>query len=383
MLDRTNSTVRSIKKSGIRRFSEAASQLEGVVSLTIGEPEFDTPEAIKEAAFKALKENKTHYPVGVGVSALRKAISDFESKDASSMYRPEEVIVTVGSTEALATIFLGLLEEGDEVIIPEPMYTVYTPMVEVTKAKVIALDTTVSNFQLDANALSACITPKTKMILITSPNNPSGVVYTQESLDAVARLAIEHRLFVVSDDVYNQLVYMDHYPSLRQYPALRPHLIVAQSFSKPYAMTGWRIGYILADQPIANVLGTFHPYLVSGIPPFIQEAAIEALNHDTTWMKDLYRQRRDNSLALLKQMNIPCVYPEGAFYLFIDVSEFNMDSEQFCFKALNDYKLAMVPGVYFGSHCDHYVRLSYATSEDQLYEGLNRLKNMVHDLRKP
>lgn len=381
MLDRINPIVRNIKKSGIRRFSEAANQMEGVVSLTIGEPEFDTPEAIKEAAFKALNENKTHYPVGVGVHGLRQAISDFESRDHRSQYKPEEVIVTVGSTEALATIFLALLEAGDEVIIPEPMYTVYTPMVEVCKAKVIALDTTGSAFQIDPKALEASITPKTKMIVITSPSNPTGVVYTQESLDAVAQLALKHRLFVVSDDVYNQLVYMDALPSLRWIPELRTHLIIAQSFSKPYAMTGWRIGYILADQSLAQVLGTFHPYLVSGIPPFIQEAAIEALNHDTQWMKDLYRQRRDNSLALLDGMGIPYVYPEGAFYIFMDISEFKLDSEAFCVKALNEYKLAMVPGVFFGSHCDQYVRLSYATSEAQLYEGLDRLKTYVTDLR--
>lgn len=381
MLDRVNPIVKNIKKSGIRRFSEAAQTTPGVVSLTLGEPEFNTDELVKEAAIEALHQNQTHYPVGLGVKALRDAISAFESKNPMSSYRPEEVFVTVGSTQALAACFLSLLVEGDEVIIPEPMYISYRPMVEVCKAKVVILDTTAYNFQIDPEALSALVTDKTKLIVITSPNNPTGVVYTKQSLDAVVDVALKHRLFVISDDVYAQLVYLDHYPSLRDYPALRPQLIVAQSFSKPYAMTGWRIGYVLADQPILNVIGTFHAYLVSGIAPFIQAAAIEALKQDTSWMKENYRQRRDRSLARLDEMNVAYIKPEGAFYIFIDVREFKLDSETFCVKALEDFKVAMVPGINFGPHCDGFVRLSYAVSEADLFEGLNRLEAMVTSLR--
>lgn len=382
MLDRVNPIVKDIKLSGIRRFNQAAKQIEGAVSLTVGEPEFDTVEPIKEAAYLALKNNRTHYPVGLGVQELREAISKFESKDPKSTYSSDEVIVTVGSTEALSAVLFSILEEGDEVIIPEPMYLVYKPLIERVGAKVVGLDTTKHNFQIDRDALSALVNEKTKAILITSPNNPTGVIYNKESLDIVVELALKYRTFLISDDVYNQLVYVDHLPSLRDYPEVRQQLIITQSFSKPYAMTGWRIGYILADQPIAKVVGSFHAYMVSGITTFVQDAAITALAQDTTWMRDLYRARRDKSLKILEENKIKVIFPEGAFYLFVDITEFNLSSEAFCEKALYDYKVAMVPGVYFGEHCDHYIRLSYATSEDQLYEGLARLAQFVSDLRK-
>ncbi len=382
MLDRVNPIVKDIKLSGIRRFNQAAKQIEGAVSLTVGEPEFDTVEPIKEAAYLALKNNRTHYPVGLGVQELREAISKFESKDPKSTYSSDEVIVTVGSTEALSAVLFSILEEGDEVIIPEPMYLVYKPLIERVGAKVVGLDTTKHHFQIDRDALSALVNEKTKAILITSPNNPTGVIYSQESLDIVVELALKYRTFLISDDVYNQLVYVDHLPSLRDYPEVRQQLIITQSFSKPYAMTGWRIGYILADQPIAKVVGSFHPYMVSGITTFVQDAAITALAQDTTWMRDLYHARRDKSLKILEENKIKVIFPEGAFYLFVDITEFNLSSEAFCEKALYDYKVAMVPGVCFGEHCDHYIRLSYATSEDQLYEGLARLAQFVSNLRK-
>lgn len=382
MLDRVNPIVRNIKMSGIRRFSQAAKQIEGVVSLTIGEPEFDTVEPIKDALIQAIHDNKTHYPVGLGINELREAISKFESKNEKSAYSKDEVIVTVGSTEALAAVFFSLLDCDDEVIIPEPMYLVYQPLIERCGAKVVGLDTTKHDFQINKEELERLVTDKTKAILITSPNNPTGVVYSQESLDYVVDIALKNRLFLISDDVYNQLVYVDHLPSLRDYPEIREQLIVTQSYSKPYAMTGWRIGYILADAPIAKVVGTFHPYLVSGIATFIQEAAIVALDQDTTWMRDNYKERRDTSLRMLEEYSIKVVKPEGAFYFFVDVKEFNLSSEAFCEKALYEYKLAMVPGVYFGEHCDHFVRLSYATGVDELYEGLRRLGKMVTDLRQ-
>lgn len=381
MLDRVNPIIKNIKKSGIRRFSEAAALNPNVVSLTIGEPEFNTDEAIKTALIKALEENKTHYPVGVGVLALREAIRRFESK-RSSVYSSQEVIVTLGSTQGLAAVFMSILEAGDEVIIPEPMYISYRPMIEAIGAKVIALDTTQDDFQINELKLKALVSPKTKAIVITSPNNPTGVIYTKESLELVKNVAIEHRLFVISDDVYDQLVYVDDLPSLRKYPELREQLIITQSFSKPYAMTGWRIGYVLASETIAQVIGTFHPYLVSGIPTFIQEAAIQALEMDTQWMRDEYRHRRDESMLKLNALNIPFVKPEGAFYFFIDIQEFKLDSLAFCEKALKDYDLAMVPGRYFGEQCDHYVRLSYAVSKNDLNLGLERLSSMVHDFRR-
>ena len=381
MLDRVNTEVLKFKKSGIRKFAEAASQIPGVVSLTIGEPEFNTSDLIKDAAKQALDDNHTHYPSGQGLLSLRQAVAAFENKQCNMNYTAEEVIITNGSTEGLAACFLALLNEGDEVIIPQPMYVTYQPMIEYCKAKLVPLDISNSNFQIDEEALRALITEKTKLMVITSPNNPTGVVLNKKSLDVIKAVALEHRIFVISDDVYHQLVYADHFDKLSNDVELRHLLIVAQSFSKPYAMTGWRIGYLLADAPIAAHINMIHSYLVTGISTFTQVASIEALNEDTSQVRELYRQRLIRSMQILDDYKIDYVKPEGAFYIFIKIGEFGMDSETFCNKALHDYKIALVPGIYFNTSKDEYIRISYAVKENDLYEGLRRLGVMVKELR--
>lgn len=382
MLNRVNHQVLKFKKSGIRKFAEAAAKIDGVVSLTIGEPEFDTELNIKNAAKKALDDNYTHYPSGQGILQLRQAIADFEDKSNAMHYTADEIIVTNGSTEGLASTFLALLNEGDEVIIPAPMYVTYLPMIEYCKAKLIPLDTTKYNFQIDEEALNALVNEHTKLIVITSPNNPTGVVLNKESLDAVKNVAKKHDIFILSDDVYHQLVYTDNFVKLSDDESIRHLLIVAQSYSKPYAMTGWRIGYLMADQPIAAHINSIHSYLVTGITSFIQVAAIEALNQDTSEIKRVYFNRLVKCKEMLDSANIQYVNPEGAFYLFINVSEFGLKSEDFCLKALHEYKVALVPGVYFSEFTDNYIRISYAVKENDLYEGLNRLIKMIQDIRQ-
>lgn len=381
MLDRVNTEVLKFKKSGIRKFAEAASQIPGVVSLTIGEPEFNTSDLIKDAAKQALDDNHTHYPSGQGLLSLRQAVAAFENKQCNMNYTAEEVIITNGSTEGLAACFLALLNEGDEVIIPQPMYVTYQPMIEYCKAKLVPLDISNSNFQIDEEALRALITEKTKLMVITSPNNPTGVVLNKKSLDVIKAVALEHRIFVISDDVYHQLVYAEQFDKLSDDLEIRHLLIVAQSFSKPYAMTGWRIGYLLADAPIAAHINMIHSYLVTGISTFTQVASIEALNEDTSQVRELYRQRLMRSMQILDDYKIDYVKPEGAFYIFIKIGEFGMDSETFCNKALHDYKIALVPGIYFNTSKDEYIRISYAVKENDLYEGLRRLGVMVKELR--
>lgn len=381
MLDRVNTEVLKFKKSGIRKFAEAASQIPGVVSLTIGEPEFNTSDLIKDAAKQALDENHTHYPSGQGLLSLRQAVAAFENKQCNMNYTAEEVIITNGSTEGLAACFLALLNEGDEVIIPQPMYVTYQPMIEYCKAKLVPLDISNSDFQIDEVALRALITEKTKLMVITSPNNPTGVVLNKKSLDVIKAVALEHRIFVISDDVYHQLVYAEQFDKLSDDLEIRHLLIVAQSFSKPYAMTGWRIGYLLADAPIAAHINMIHSYLVTGISTFTQVASIEALNEDTSQVRELYRQRLIRSMQILDDYKIDYVKPEGAFYIFIKIGEFGMDSETFCNKALHDYKIALVPGIYFNTSKDEYIRISYAVKENDLYEGLRRLGVMVKELR--
>ena len=379
MLNRINPQVRQFKQSGIRKFSEAAKTIPGVINFTIGEPEFNTDEAIKKAAIQALSDNQTHYPPNLGLESLRRAVADFEHHAHHLDYIWEEVVITNGATEGLAAALMTVLTEGDEVIIPSPMYVTYGPMVSVCKAKLVPLETTGYNFQIDPVALEKLITRKTKLILITSPNNPTGSILNKRSIDAVKAMALKYDLFVISDDVYNQLVFTKDFPTLCGDESLRERLIITQSLSKPYAMTGWRVGYVLADLPIAKAIGLMHAYLVAGITTFNQIAALTALKTDSTWMKDSYQVRRDLIYRALTELGLPCVKPEGAFYIFPDISEFKMDSESFCLKAMNEYHVAMVPGIFFGS--DHHVRISYAVSEADLKEGLSRLKTMVSELR--
>jgi aspartate/methionine/tyrosine aminotransferase len=379
MHNKLNPQVLSFTQSGIRKFADEARTIPGIINFTIGEPEYDTPQAIKGAVFDAITRNQTHYPPQQGVMALREAISAFEAKTNGAKYTPQEIVITNGATEGLAAVLLAVLSEGDEVIIPSPMYVSYAPIIAFCKAKLVLLDTTANSFQIDPEALHALISPKTKLILITSPNNPTGVVLNDTSLHAVKAAALTHELFVLSDDVYHQLVFTESFAKLNGDEALRDRLIVTQSFSKPYAMTGWRVGYVLADEPIAKAITLMHAYLVGGITTFNQYAAIEALKHDARPMRDSYRHRRDLGLTELNAMGLPCVKPEGAFYLFPDISEFGMDSETFCLRAMREAKIAMVPGRYFGA--DSNIRISYAVSEVELHMGMDRLKRFIEGLR--
>lgn len=379
MRHKLNPQVLSFTQSGIRKFADEAKTIPGIINFTIGEPEYDTPDAIKGAAFEAIQRNQTHYPPQQGLLALREAISAYELKTNAVHYAPTEIVITNGATEALAAVLLAVLSEGDEVIIPSPMYVSYAPVIAFCKAKLVALDTRPHDFQITPEALQALITPKTKLILITSPNNPTGVVFSNASLQAVKDAALAHELFVLSDDVYHQLVFKEDFAKLNGDAQLRDRQIVTQSFSKPYAMTGWRVGYVLADEPIAKAITLMHAYLVGGITTFNQHAAIEALKHDPTPMRDSYRHRRDIGYEALEAMGLPCVKPEGAFYLFPDISSLGLDSETFCLRAMREYKIALVPGRYFGA--DSNVRISYAVSEGELRVGLERLKTFVEHLR--
>jgi aspartate/methionine/tyrosine aminotransferase len=379
MLNRINPQVRQFKQSGIRKFSEEAKTIPGVINFTIGEPEFNTDERIKQAAIQALHDNQTHYPPNLGLESLRRAVADYERKVNHQPYIWEEVVITNGATEGLAAALMSVLCEGDEVIIPSPMYVTYGPMISVCKAKLVPLETTNTNFQIDPQALERLITLKTKLILITSPNNPTGTILDKRSIEAVKSMAKKYDLFILSDDVYNQLVFTSDYVRLCDDDSIRDRLIITQSLSKPYAMTGWRVGYVLADLPIAKAIGLMHAYLVAGITTFNQIAALEALKTDSTWMRDSYHARRDLVYRRITEMGLPCIKPEGAFYIFPDISEFKMDSESFCLKAMRDYKVAMVPGVYFGA--DRNIRISYAVSDTDLNEGLFRLQTMITDLR--
>lgn len=375
-----NKTLSLFKPSGIRRFSALAAATPGCISLTIGEPAEDTPLAICEQVDRQLVAGNTHYPPNIGTPELREAIAAWESKRGMNV-TSEGIVVTVGATEAIAATMLALLNPGDEVIIPEPAYLVYRSMCELQRGVVVSLDTTDTQFQIDAKHLEERVSDKTKLIVLTSPNNPTGCIYSKESLDAVAYLARTKDFYVLCDDVYRELSYIKNVPRFVElYPDLADRCIVTNSFSKPWAMTGWRLGWVATSDELAADIAKVHQQLVSSVPSFVQTAAQKALTYDVEPMRIAYQKRRAIVLSALSHMGLPLTEPLGAFYAFPCIKEFGISSEEFCKRAIEEAGIALVPGVFFGS--EGYVRLSYAASEEQLQEGLSRLETFVNTLRE-
>lgn len=375
-----NKNILQLEPSGIRSFNDLCNSIEGCLSFTIGEPEFDTPSRIKDAAKKALDENKTHYPAGIGLLPLRQKISKFEKELRNLDYSSDEIIITLGASEALAAVFYGILNEGDEVIIPQPAYVSYRPIIEYAKGKVVELDTQKNQFQISEEMLEQAITPQTKCLLLTSPNNPTGCIYNEETLASIAKVIKGKPIFVVCDDVYNQIIFQDKLKTMAEFQEIRSQIIVVQSFSKPYAMTGWRIGYVMAEKSIIQQLVKLHQFMVSGIPTFCQYAAIEALDCDVSDLVQSYHTRRDYIYNRLVSMGLEVVKPEGAFYIFPSIAKYKMSSYDFCLKLAQSHKVAFVPGIYFGQSVDGFVRISYACSMEYIVEGMNRLEAFLQTL---
>ena len=380
MEERLNRRLAASPRSAIREFARLAAQTPGCISLTLGEPDFPTPQPVCDAAKASLDRGDTHYIPNNGSPRLLEAISAFETQVHGLTYGPDEVIVTVGATEGLFTALSGILEPGDEVIIPMPAFVLYGCIVGLCGAVAVPVDTAPTGFQLTEAQLAAAVSERTKAILLNSPNNPTGCLLHQESLAVVARLARERALFVVCDEVYRQLTYTDdavHFST--GYPDLRDRTIVVQSFSKPYAMTGWRVGYLLADGPVKRQLEKLHQYDVVSTVSFLQEACITALQQDPAPMREVYRRRRDFTLARLEAMGLPVTRPEGAFYVFPNISAFGLSSADFCRRMISEAGVAAVPGFCFGG--EGHIRLSYCCDDALLTEGLNRLGSFVEKLK--
>lgn len=371
-----NNNLIGLRRSQIRVYTNLARETPDCAMLTIGEPDFDTPEAIKAAAIAALQDNQTHYAPNQGTPALRRAVAEFETARGHKV-APEEVLVTIGACHGLFTALLGILNPGDEVIIPTPGFVLYESIAAVAGAKVVRLDLTESDFQINAGALERAITEKTKAIIINSPNNPTGVVLNEASLGNVKRAVLGRPIFVVCDNVYNQLIYGDC-PDLCREEALHDQLILCQSFSKPYAMTGWRVGYLTAPKYVMDRLLLLSAAEITAVPTFIQQAAVTALKTDPAPMREIYRKRRDYVCRRLKEMGLSFPEPEGAFYVFPDISRFGMGSEEFCTRMITEGRVAAVPGACFGS--DRHIRLSYCYSEEELEKGLNRIQAFLGTL---
>ena len=373
-----NENVTQVQLSGIRRFTYLVRETPGACALTIGEPDLDTPAAVKEAAKAALDDNDTHYPPGNGYPWMQAAVSKYEAERHGLHYAPEEVILTVGATEALFASLSAILNPGDEVIIPTPAFGLYEAIVRLRGAVPVYLPTEHNGYQIAAGELEKAITPRTKAMVLTSPNNPSGAVYSKKTLNAIHDVLKDRPIFVLCDDVYRSLVYVEDYHSFSEYTDMRDRIIVIQSFSKPYAMTGWRIGYCMADAPMIDRIQIFHQYSVVSIPSFVQRACVTALETEVDNVVDLFRKRRDYVYKRLMDMGLSVQEPQGAFYMFIDIRKYGMDSETFCVKMLKEGLVGLIPGIHFGT--EGYMRLSYCYSDADLKEGLDRIEKFIKTL---
>ena len=373
-----NTALVTLKPSGIRRINALAAQHPGCIALALGEPDFGTPAEISAEVTEALGRGETHYPANNGSQDLRCALATY-MEGFGLAFGPDEVIVTDGATEALSATFLALLNPGDEVVIPTPAFGLYESLVIADHAHPVLLDTAPASFQIDEDALRALITPRTKAIVICSPNNPTGCILNAASLDAVAHVAAEFGIYVVCDDVYNRLVYTEGYERFAvRHAELRDQTVVVESFSKPWAMTGWRLGWLAADSSLTEQIAKAHQYLVSSAVSFEMPAAVRALASDPTPMLDVYRARRTRVLKTLSAMGLDVVEPAGAFYAFPSIGKFGMTSEEFCIRAIEEAGVALVPGDCFGA--EGHVRLSYCVADDALDEGLRRLAGFVASL---
>jgi len=373
-----NNAVLGVEITGIRQFTYLVRDTPGACALTIGEPDFNTPDVVKEAAKAALDANDTHYPPGNGYPYMLEALSKFEAERHGLHYAPEEIILTIGATEGLFIGMSTVLNPGDEIIIPTPAFGLYESMARLLRGVPVPLPTEHNRFQVDPEALKAAITPKTKAIVLTSPNNPTGCIYTKETLDGIHEVLKDKPIFVFCDDVYRELIYTEDYHSFAEFQDMRDRIIVIQSFSKPYAMTGWRLGYCMADAPIRDRMQIFHQHSVVSAPSYVQPACVAALQKDVSDERDTFRKRRDYVYPRLRSMGLEVQEPEGAFYMFINIAKYGMDSETFCKKMLQEGKVGLIPGIYFGT--EGYVRLSYCYSDADLKEGLDRVETFIKTL---
>ena len=371
-----NENLLKLKRSGIRLYTNLARTVDDCVMLTIGEPDFDTPQAIKDAATAAIAANQTHYAPNQGTDALRKAIAAYENRRGLRC-NENEVLVTVGACEALYTALFGILNPGEEVIVPTPAFPLYETIATTAGAKVVELDLKKTNFQITKEALEAVITPKTKAIVLNSPNNPSGAVFDEESLAAVKAAVLGKPIYVICDNVYQQLS-KEKLPDLSLDEELKDQILLCQSFSKPYAMTGWRVGYLIGSEEVISRLLLLHAGMVTAIPTFLQTACIIALETDTTPMAEVYAKRREFVCCRLREMGLTFPEPKGAFYVFPDITKFGMDSGEFCTRLIKEAKVATVPGSCFGA--EGHIRISYCCSDENLKKGMDRLEQFLQNL---
>src|SRR6202453_4542822 len=370
--------VRDIPRSGIRDFFEIVQSMTGVISLGIGEPDFVTPWHIREAAIYALERGKTGYTSNLGLLSLRNAIADYCASDYNLKYDPAtEVLITVGVSEGLDLALRAVLNPGDEGLYHEPCYVSYSPSIVLAHGRAVAVSTRKEDeFKLRPDALRAAITPKSKVLLLNFPCNPTGGVMTAAELEEIAAICREHNLLVITDEIYSELSYNEGHTSIASLPGMRERTIFLHGFSKAFAMTGFRVGYACAPAPLIDAMMRIHQYGILCAPIVSQEAALEAMRHgrnDMIEMREQYRLRRNFLVHSFREMGLECFEPRGAFYLFPSIKSTGMTSHDFAFGLLKAQQVALVPGTAFGAGGEGYVRCSYATGMDQLKTATARI----------
>lgn len=380
-----SSTVQGIKPSGIRRFFDMASEMQDVISLGVGEPDFKTPLRVRRAAMDVLESGQTRYTANAGLMPLKQSISAYLNRRFGLSYSPKtELFVTVGGSEAIDMCIRALVEPGDDVLVVEPCFVCYAPIAALSHANVMPIATKAENgFSLTAEELKAAVTPKTKLLILPFPSNPTGGVMTRAQLEAIAEVLRGTDIMVLSDEIYAELTYGDErHVSIASLPGMRDRTVVVNGFSKAYAMTGWRLGYACGPEPVIAQMLKIHQFAVMCAPTVSQWAAIEALEHcdgDIAQMRGEYDARRRMMVERLNAMGLTCFEPKGAFYVFPSIRSTHMTSEQFCHELLHAKKVAVVPGDAFGASGEGHVRISYSYSVEHLTEALRRIEEFLKE----
>ena len=381
-----NHEIKAVKPSGIRKFFDIANEMEDVISLSIGEPDFSTPWHVRQEAIDTLQQGKTWYSPNRGFFELRQEICKWVERKYHVTYHPEsEVLVTVGGSEAIDLCIRTLINPGDEVLLPQPSYVSYEPCIVLADGVPVPIALREEDgFKLTKELLLGAITDKTKILVMPFPNNPTGAIMTKEDLEEIVDVIIEKDLFVISDEIYSELTYGSNHVSIASFPGMKERTIVINGFSKSYAMTGWRLGYACGPRVIMDQILKIHQYAIMCAPTTSQYAAVSALKKgdaDVERMRTAYNQRRNYLMRRFDKMGLQCFEPFGAFYVFPSIKKFGLSSEEFATRLLQQEKVAVVPGIAFGTSGEGYVRISYAYSIEDLKEALERVEHFINRLR--
>ncbi len=381
-----NEKITAIKPSGIRKFFDIVSEMDDAISLGVGEPDFDTPWHIRDEGIYTLEKGRTFYTSNAGLKELRIEIAKYLDRRFHLQYDPlKEILITVGGSEGIDNAFRAMLDPGDEVLIPQPSYVSYEPCCILAGGVPVIIELQEENqFRLTAEELEAAITPKTKMLVLPYPNNPTGAVMEKSDLQAIAQVVIDHDLYVLSDEIYAELCYLEEHTSIASLPGMKERTVVINGFSKSHAMTGWRLGYACGPQVIMDQILKIHQFAIMCAPTNSQYAAVEAMRNgdeDVAMMREQYNQRRRFLIHEFERMGLKCFEPFGAFYIFPSIKEFGMTSDEFATRLLREEKVAVVPGTAFGDCGEGFLRISYAYSLENLKIALGRLEQFITKLR--